>query len=860
MPSPNGLWNAMQTVTACFNNIPAGGAVVVFRGYDAQGNTSTGLQQHFLEQTVTIGANGECACPPLVIQSPANITRYTCNSSARVCYHATATGGCPLLTVTYNPPSCSFFAVGSTTLVTATVTDANGHTASTTFTVTVLPANFWQWFPAGTPDCYLPPFETAYRGVCLQSLSSSWKPFDSPAVNRHFGQTWNLPAGTYQAGWLYTRMKDAGADYPVNDSIHLGLVGCPTPTWQWGQQIDPVGVALGLPTHPWLNIPGCQQFFALNLGALPITSANLLPQMTASHRLDLMVEDDTRVDFAWLRLLRCPPPIIGGFETSIANAQLAHGPGSWILVKDAGATNFSATFEVGAAAAARLNFDGLSFAGPAGGSQRSIGIDTHNPEECPTCPLFRVQWWSSNDFARILLGAPLLGVSSVTVRTLSNDVVVASNSLPATADVELARFPASAAITRIDAANGGAFSVQVAEDATGITRRWIVIPERVVDDPTPLNTLTLTAEGFEQIALRQPEVGVTSPLESIDETWDDLGFTTVSGEALARVENGRVTLSALDAGNSRSMGLRLRASDWWSSNDFRVVVETSAALFSPVSSNASLSFGVDGTLAGGGGNDLASVNFLFDGTSWIVAAMRQAQGIPMHRVEIRYQGSNAVSVTSPGHVRVAALPKVYSPSTTWFVDADICHRLQFGTPVAIEVNGVTYLGDELRVLTDSGASFRPTLTGLHVESTGLEALMLSSLEVGPFFDTDGDGMPDVWEIAHGLNPNDPSDAAGDPDHDGKTNLEEYIAGTDPRNAADVFRVEHISVMPNGGLQLRFRVIPERLYEVEAVSALGSDWTTVYSAGSADIPADGVVLPPGADAPLRFFRCRVIPAR
>jgi len=42
------------------------------------------------------------------------------------------------------------------------------------------------------------------------------------------------------------------------------------------------------------------------------------------------------------------------------------------------------------------------------------------------------------------------------------------------------------------------------------------------------------------------------------------------------------------------------------------------------------------------------------------------------------------------------------------------------------------------------------------------------------FDTDGDGMPDAWEIAHGLDPNSASDGAGDSDGDGYTNVEEYL--------------------------------------------------------------------------------------
>ena len=46
-------------------------------------------------------------------------------------------------------------------------------------------------------------------------------------------------------------------------------------------------------------------------------------------------------------------------------------------------------------------------------------------------------------------------------------------------------------------------------------------------------------------------------------------------------------------------------------------------------------------------------------------------------------------------------------------------------------------------------------------------------------DTDEDGIPDEWEVEHGLDPSDPSDAYADFDGDGLTNIQEYTFGTNP---------------------------------------------------------------------------------
>lgn len=54
-------------------------------------------------------------------------------------------------------------------------------------------------------------------------------------------------------------------------------------------------------------------------------------------------------------------------------------------------------------------------------------------------------------------------------------------------------------------------------------------------------------------------------------------------------------------------------------------------------------------------------------------------------------------------------------------------------------------------------------------------------------DTDDDTMPDGWEVGNELDPL-TDDSAQDPDNDGKTNLEEYKAGTNPKNPASVFKL------------------------------------------------------------------------
>ncbi len=60
----------------------------------------------------------------------------------------------------------------------------------------------------------------------------------------------------------------------------------------------------------------------------------------------------------------------------------------------------------------------------------------------------------------------------------------------------------------------------------------------------------------------------------------------------------------------------------------------------------------------------------------------------------------------------------------------------------------------------------------------------------PVRDSDGDGMPDTWEVKYRLNPSDPSDAIFDCNGDGYTNIEKYINGIDPEKKIDWTKPEN----------------------------------------------------------------------
>jgi hypothetical protein len=128
-------------------------------------------------------------------------------------------------------------------------------------------------------------------------------------------------------------------------------------------------------------------------------------------------------------------------------------------------------------------------------------------------------------------------------------------------------------------------------------------------------------------------------------------------------------------------------------------------------------------------------------------------------------------------------------------------------------------------------------------------------------DTDGDGLPDEWEIRHGLDPLDPTGdngALGDPDHDGMSNWQEYQAGTDPQNPQDYLRFDLVSISGDHCL-LQFTGRAGCIYAIETTDGFGSPttWTVLQdniAGNGASTYSDAIGATP------RFYRLKVTRAQ
>ncbi|HVM63126.1 MAG TPA: hypothetical protein VMV72_19865 [Verrucomicrobiae bacterium] len=158
------------------------------------------------------------------------------------------------------------------------------------------------------------------------------------------------------------------------------------------------------------------------------------------------------------------------------------------------------------------------------------------------------------------------------------------------------------------------------------------------------------------------------------------------------------------------------------------------------------------------------------------------------------------------------------------------------------------------VMTNACASF--------VRTGG--TLVYGTAVLNPNLDADGDGIPNGYEQAEGLDPLDPRDASADNDGDGFSNLQEYLTGTDATNSASYFHITN--VVPAGNdVRVTWMMGPGRTNALQrtAVGADGSYQTNAFvdlftvtnTVGSVTNYLD---LGGATNGPSRFYRVRLVP--
>ncbi len=139
---------------------------------------------------------------------------------------------------------------------------------------------------------------------------------------------------------------------------------------------------------------------------------------------------------------------------------------------------------------------------------------------------------------------------------------------------------------------------------------------------------------------------------------------------------------------------------------------------------------------------------------------------------------------------------------------------------------------------------------------GLQGLVHTGgrLNLQRMVETDANGLPDWWELLYfghltGTDPN------ADPDHDGMNNLAEWIAGTNPTNAASVLRASVVSNSPSG-VVVSWSSVAGKTYWLARSTNLLTGFSTISTNIAATAPTntltDTAILPVNT----RFYRVGV----
>ena len=211
--------------------------------------------------------------------------------------------------------------------------------------------------------------------------------------------------------------------------------------------------------------------------------------------------------------------------------------------------------------------------------------------------------------------------------------------------------------------------------------------------------------------------------------------------------------------------------------------------------------------------------------NWIPAlSISQADGLALKAlapvtitVTTVYQYLDGTSMATPHVVGAVALAAMNFPGET------VAQRIQ-------------------RIL--GNVDVKPSLSGL-VRTGG-------RLNLQRMLDSDLNGLPDWWEqmFFGQLTGTSPS---ADPDHDGASNLSEWLAGTNPTNGASALRLAPPRRPATNGFVVGWPSVAGKSYRLLRATNLATGFNTVVQSNIAATPPTNTVTDSVAPTGVRFYR-------